>query len=76
VGLASFFSTSFGVCAHRSLPKGTVVTVTSLATGRTARCTVADRGPYVAGRIIDLDPQTFRMIAPVSAGVVGVRIAW
>src|SRR5581483_4715035 len=37
-----------GTCAHKTLPKGTVVTVTDLDTGATVQCTVADRGPYVA----------------------------
>lgn len=65
-----------GICAHKTLPFGTVVTVTNQANGRSVRCTVGDRGPYVAGRIIDLNPQEFGKIAPTSQGVVNVRISW
>src|SRR5256714_7723255 len=75
-GGASWYRYKPGTCAHRSLPKGTVVTVTNLATGRSATCTVADRGPFVAGRIIDLDRSVFLAIASGNEGVVRVRIEW
>lgn len=39
-------------CAHKTLPLGTVVRVTSGS--RSVSCLVDDRGPYVAGRIIDM----------------------
>jgi rare lipoprotein A len=75
-GGASWYHYKAGTCAHRSLPKGTVVTVTNVATGRSATCTVADRGPFVAGRIIDLDRSVFLAIAESGQGVVRVRIEW
>lgn len=75
-GKASWYQAPAGTCAHRTLPKGTVVRVTNLANGRTVSCTVADRGPYVAGRIIDLDREDFDRIASTSTGVIDVRIAW
>jgi len=62
-------------CAHRTLPKGTIVTVTNTQTGATTWCIVKDRGPY-GNAIIDLDEEQFVEIAPVSAGVVNVRITW
>jgi rare lipoprotein A (peptidoglycan hydrolase) len=65
-----------GTCAHKTLPKGTVVTITSLSTGATASCTVADRGPYADGMIIDLAKDVFTRLAPLSQGVVQVRINW
>jgi rare lipoprotein A len=40
--------------AHRTRPFGSFVTVTNLANGRTIRARVTDRGPFVAGRCIDL----------------------
>jgi rare lipoprotein A len=55
---------------------GTVVTVTNLANGRKVQCRVADRGPNVAGRIIDLAKTTFDDLAPPSSGVIDVRITW
>jgi rare lipoprotein A len=65
-----------GTCAHKTLPKGTVVTVTDLNTGKSVQCTVADRGPYVDGYIIDLSKDTFEKLAPLSQGVVQARIDW
>jgi uncharacterized protein YabE (DUF348 family) len=62
--------------AHRTLPFGTMVTVTNLANGKSVRVRVNDRGPFVEGRIIDLNRGAFRQIAPTSAGVLRVRITW
>src|SRR5271169_4125679 len=42
--------------AHRTLPFGTRVKVTNRATGRSVVVRINDRGPFVAGRIIDLTP--------------------
>lgn len=42
------------LCAHKTRKLGSVVTVTVLKTGRSIRCRVLDRGPFVRGRIIDL----------------------
>ena len=41
-------------CAHKTLPFGTVLRVTNLANGRSVNVRVNDRGPFVAGREIDL----------------------
>ena len=40
--------------AHRTLKLGSWITVTNLANGRTLDVQVRDRGPFVAGRILDL----------------------
>jgi rare lipoprotein A len=48
--------------ASRTLPLGTTAKVTNLATGKTAIVKIRDRGPYVAGRIVDLSPATAREI--------------
>jgi rare lipoprotein A len=42
--------------AHRTLPFGTIVTVTNRRNGRQAAVTINDRGPFRRGRIIDLTP--------------------
>src|SRR5262245_66430746 len=42
--------------AHKTLPFGTFVEVTNTQNGRTVIVRINDRGPYVAGRIIDLTP--------------------
>jgi rare lipoprotein A len=75
-GKASWYDHRAGICAHKTLPFGTVVTVTNLDNGRSVQCTVGDRGPYVQGWIIDLNPREFTQLAPLSEGVLNVRINW
>jgi rare lipoprotein A (peptidoglycan hydrolase) len=75
-GGASWYHYRSGECAHRTIPKGTTVTVTNLATGASTTCVVTDRGPYSGSRIIDLDDGTFSAIASPGQGVVQVRITW
>ena len=65
-----------GTCAHRTLPFGTLVTITNLSTGATATCTVEDRGPYVDGLVIDLAKDVFSKLASLSTGTIQVRISW
>lgn len=76
-GKASWYSAGTpGNCAHRTLPKGTMVQVTNVANGNTATCKVADRGPYVDGRIIDLALVDFERLAGSHVGVIDVIIRW
>jgi rare lipoprotein A len=75
-GKASWYDHQPGICAHKTLPFGTVVTVHDLDRGTSVQCTVGDRGPYVEGWIIDLNPREFNQLAPQSAGVLNVRITW
>jgi hypothetical protein len=60
--------------AHRTLPKGTKVRVVAIASGKSVVVTIADRGPFIAGRIIDLSKDSFALLAPVGAGVIQVRL--
>jgi rare lipoprotein A (peptidoglycan hydrolase) len=62
--------------AHRTLPFGTIVTVTNLDTGKSTRVRIADRGPFIAGRIIDLGYGAFRAIASPGQGVARVEISY
>jgi len=48
--------------AHRSLPFGTRVRVTSTETGRSVVVRINDRGPFVRGRSIDLARAAARVI--------------
>ena len=62
--------------AHRSLPFGTRVLVTNKQNGRSVVVRINDRGPFVAGRVIDLTPAGanaigFSGLAPVELTVVG-----
>jgi rare lipoprotein A len=42
--------------AHKTLPFGTRVKVTNKENGRSVVVRINDRGPYIAGRVIDLTP--------------------
>jgi rare lipoprotein A (peptidoglycan hydrolase) len=64
------------VCAHKSIPMGTVLKVTNIENGKTTTCKVGDRGPYVEGRIVDLSPEAFSALAPLSEGVINVKLEW
>jgi rare lipoprotein A len=75
-GTATWYQYRDGECAHKTLPRGTVLTVTNVANGRSATCVVTDRGPYGGNRIVDLDDGTFAQLAPLSAGVIDVTITW
>lgn len=60
--------------AHRTLPFGTMVKVTNLANNRYAVVRVNDRGPFVAGRIIDVSLSVAEKLGFVGAGVANVKI--
>jgi rare lipoprotein A len=59
--------------AHRTLPLGTEVRVTSLDNGRSVRVRINDRGPRVQGRIIDLSSSAAAALG-LSTGVARVRL--
>jgi rare lipoprotein A len=62
--------------AHRTLPFGTMVTVKNLANGRTVTVRITDRGPFAAGRIIDLSRAAAQAIDMIKQGVVAVEISY
>lgn len=62
------------VAAHRTLPFGTRVRVTHLATERSVVVRINDRGPYAPGRILDLSRRAARELGFLDAGLARVRI--
>ena len=60
--------------AHPTLPMGTRLVVTNLKNGRSVAVRVNDRGPTVAGRIVDLSYAAARELGAIGDGVVPVRI--
>jgi rare lipoprotein A (peptidoglycan hydrolase) len=56
--------------AHRSLPFGTRVQVTNVATGRAVVVRINDRGPFVGGRSLDLAHGAAQAIGLHSTGAV------
>ena len=43
-----------GIAAHRDLPFGTILRIEYPETGRSAHVTIHDRGPFIAGRELDI----------------------
>jgi rare lipoprotein A len=69
------FSNSSNQAAHRSLPFGTQVCVKD-SQGNSTIVTITDRGPFVAGRVIDLSKASFGNLAPLSQGLERVTLHW
>ena len=60
--------------AHRTLPFGTCLRVTNLENGRVVEVRVNDRGPYAAGRILDVSETAARALGMHGRGVTRVRL--
>jgi len=60
--------------AHKTLHMPSVVRVTNLENGRSLVVRVNDRGPYVAGRIIDLSRAAARKLGFYKQGIARVRV--
>ncbi|WP_202803741.1 septal ring lytic transglycosylase RlpA family protein [Spirulina subsalsa] len=60
--------------AHRTLPFGTRVRVTNLNNGRSVVVRINDRGPFIAGRIIDLSRGAAQEIGLIRSGVAPVSV--
>lgn len=61
--------------AHRTLPFGTVVRVTSLVNRRSVEVRINDRGPYShKARIIDLSRKAAERLDMIRTGVIPVKI--
>lgn len=89
VGLASWYGPGFHgrltasgdrfdqndlTAAHRKLPLGSEVKVTNLENGRSIVVEINDRGPYVAGRVIDLSKAAARRLGIIEEGLAKVRV--
>ncbi len=55
--------------AHKEMPLGTRVELENPRTGEVVRAVVADRGPYINGRDVDLSYQLARQLSLVEQGV-------
>ena len=60
--------------AHRTLPLGSYVRVTSLANSRSVVVRINDRGPYARGRVIDLSYLAATALGMHRAGVTKVKM--
>lgn len=74
-GAASWYAhTGTMAAANPWLPMGSYVRVTNLDNGKSVIVKINDRGPFVPGRIIDLDKVAFAKIASIGAGVINVKM--
>jgi rare lipoprotein A len=60
--------------AHRTLPMGSLIRVTNVKTGQSAVMRVTDRGPFVAGRVLDLSIGAAKAVGLWKPGTGEVRI--
>jgi rare lipoprotein A len=60
--------------AHPTLPKGSTVKVTNLDNGRSVNVRVNDRGPFVAGRIIDVSQKAAKILGMLKEGTTMVQV--
>lgn len=60
--------------AHKTLPFGTVCRVTDTDSGKSVIVRINDRGPFGAGRVIDLSYQAASDLGIVSKGVAPVTV--
>jgi rare lipoprotein A len=68
------FDTHDLTAAHPTLPFGTRLRVTNVATGRSVTVRVNDRGPYVPGRVVDVSYSAADALGMVGKGVANVKL--
>jgi rare lipoprotein A len=68
------FNPSAMTAAHPTLPFGTRIRVTHLGSGRTVEVRINDRGPFIAGRILDLSKAAADIIGLTASGVARVSM--
>jgi rare lipoprotein A len=88
-GNASFYSSKFvhrrmadgnhmnpqaNVAASKNLPLGTTATVINLQNGRSSMVRVEDRGPFAAGRVMDVTPKVAEELEMKKRGVALVEV--
>ena len=86
VGIASFYKhgskTANGeqfnpndlTAAHRTLPFGTRLRVTHVATGQTVTVRVNDRGPFIPGRVVDVSHSAAEALGMIDRGITKVKL--
>lgn len=61
--------------AHRTIPLGTRARVTNLQNGRSIEVLINDRGPALAGRILDLSAGAATELGILDQGLASVSVA-
>lgn len=70
----SIFDQNEMTAAHRTLPMGSTVRVTNLATGQQVLVRITDRGPFAPGRVLDLSMGAAKAVGIYRAGVARVKV--
>ena len=68
------FNTHELTAAHRTLPFGTRLRVTNVATGRSVTVRVNDRGPFIRGRVVDVTYSAAETLGMVGGGIAKVKL--
>ncbi|UPK00549.1 septal ring lytic transglycosylase RlpA family protein [Bradyrhizobium sp. 170] len=68
------FNTLDMTAAHPTLPFGTKLRVTNVASGQSVTVRVNDRGPYVQGRVVDVSYSAADALGMVGKGVAKVKL--
>lgn len=74
LGVASYYDAAGLTAAHPTLPFGTRVRVTNTANGRSVVVRIADRGPFIRGRSIDLSHSAAQAVGMTETGLAKVRM--
>jgi rare lipoprotein A len=69
------FDTTELTAAHRTLPMPSLVRVTNLENGRSVVVRINDRGPFAAGRVIDLSQRAAQLLDFERVGTAKVRVS-
>ena len=62
------------IAAHKTLPLPCMVEVTNVENGKSVKCRVNDRGPFIGDRIIDLSPRAAKKIGFRDQGLAEVEV--
>ena len=68
------FNTHELTAAHPTLPFGTRLRVTNVASGQSVTVRVNDRGPFVRGRVVDVSYAAAETLGMVGGGVAKVKL--
>ena len=60
--------------AHKTLPLPCLVKVTNVENGKSVNIRINDRGPFIAGRILDVSPRAAKKLGFHDQGITQTRV--
>jgi rare lipoprotein A len=60
--------------AHKTLPLPCLVKVTNVENGRSVKIRINDRGPFIAGRLLDVSPRAAKKLGFYDQGLTTTRV--